>query len=194
MLMVTTDEVWFRYHDYSGQPKAVRVASVRFWPDIQETIFPLSRCRKASAALCAAAAGVMTGMRMAAGWVNTAAPAAGNTYRYLRKRTDIWLSTSKEDAAKYGREVYRAFRSKGNHRWDTCVFVNESGASAVFRHSFRKKIIEDGKEIRRNVIDDEIVVAAPDAGSFTRAKFPQLADAKELKQSGFFARLLTVSY
>jgi phosphoribosylpyrophosphate synthetase len=69
-------------------------------------------------------------------------------------------------------------------------FVNESGAySAVFRHSFRKKVIEDGKEIRRNVIDDEIVVAAPDAGSFTRAKFPQLADAKELKQSGFFARL-----
>lgn len=69
----------------------------------------------------------------------------------------------------YGREVYRAFRSKGNHRWDTCVFVNESGAySAVFRHSFRKKVIEDGKEIRRNVIDDEIVVAAPDAGSFTR--------------------------
>ncbi|EGL4300878.1 antirestriction protein ArdR [Salmonella enterica] len=96
----------------------------------------------------------------------------------------------KEDAAKYGREVYRAFRSKGNHRWDTCVFVNESGAySAVFRHSFRKKVIEDGKEIRRNVIDDEIVVAAPDAGSFTRAKFPQLADAKELKQSGFFAHL-----
>ncbi len=35
----------------------------------------------------------------------------------------------------------------GNHRWDTCVFVNESGAySAVFRHSFRKKVIEDGKD------------------------------------------------
>jgi hypothetical protein len=178
MLMVTTDEVWFRYLDYSGQTKAVRVASVRFWPDIQETIFP-SPVPEGKRALCAAAAGLMTGMRMAAGWVNTAAPAAGNTYRYLRKRTDIWLSTSKEDAAKYGREVYRAFRSKGNHRWDTCVFVNESGAySAVFRHSFRKKVIEDGKEIRRNVIDDEIVVAAPDAGSFTRAKFPQLADAK----------------
>ncbi len=125
--MVTTDEVWFRYLDYSGQTKAVRVASVRFWPDIQETIFPLSRCRKASAALCAAAAGVMTGMRMAAGWVNTAAPAAGNTYRYLRKRTDIWLSTSERGCGRYGREVYRAFRSKGNHRWDTCVFVNESG-------------------------------------------------------------------
>jgi hypothetical protein len=40
MLMVATDEVWFRYLDYSGQTKAVRVASVRFWPDIQETIFP----------------------------------------------------------------------------------------------------------------------------------------------------------
>lgn len=52
-----------------------------------------------------------------------------------------------------------------------------------------KKVIEDGKEIRRNVIDDEIVVAAPDAGSFTRAKIPQLADAKVLKQSGFFTRL-----
>lgn len=87
----------------------------------------------------------------------------------------------KEDAAKY--EVYRAFRGKGNPRWDTCVFVNESGVySAVFRHSFRKKVIGDGKEIRRNVIDDEIVVAAPEAGSFTRAKFPQLADAKALKQ------------
>ena len=40
MLMVATDEVWFRYLDYSGQTKAVRVASVRFWPDIQETTFP----------------------------------------------------------------------------------------------------------------------------------------------------------
>lgn len=36
MLMVTTDEVWFRYLDYSGQTKAARVASVRFWPDIQD--------------------------------------------------------------------------------------------------------------------------------------------------------------
>ena len=78
----------------------------------------------------------------------------------------------KEDAAKYGREVYRAFRCKGNHRWDTCVFANESGGyAAVFRHSFRKKIIEDGKEFRRNVIDDETVVAAPDAyrGEVVRA-------------------------
>lgn len=139
--MVATDEVWFRYLDYSGQTKAVRVASVRFWPDIQETIFPLSRCRKASAALYAAAAGLMTGMRMAAGWVNTAAPAAGNTYRYLRKGLTYGFRLQKRDAAKYGREVYRAFRSKGNHRWDTCVFVNESGAySAVFRHSFRKRL------------------------------------------------------
>ncbi|EDQ6204397.1 MULTISPECIES: antirestriction protein ArdR [Citrobacter freundii complex] len=96
----------------------------------------------------------------------------------------------KEDAAKYGREVYRAFRCKGNHRWDTCVFANESGGyAAVFRHSFRKKIIEDGKEFRRNVIDDETVVAAPDVASFIRATFPQLADAKELKRSGFFTRL-----
>lgn len=96
----------------------------------------------------------------------------------------------KEDAAKYGREVYRAFRGKGNHRWDTCVFVSESGAySAVFRHSFRKKFIEDGKEIRRNVIDDEIVVTAPDAASFIKATFPQLADSKELKESPFFLNL-----
>lgn len=96
----------------------------------------------------------------------------------------------KEDVAKYGREIYRAFRSKGNHRWDTCVFVNESGSyAAVFRHSFRKKIIEDGKEIRRNFIDDEIVVTAPDVDSFIRATFPQLTDAKELKRSGFFTHL-----
>lgn len=96
----------------------------------------------------------------------------------------------KEDAAKYGREVYRAFRSKGNHRWDSCVFVNASGGyAAVFRHSFRKKIIEGGKEIRRNFIDDEIVVTAPDAASFIQAVFPQLADAKELKLSSFFTRL-----
>lgn len=40
MLMVTTDEVWFRYRTHSDKTKAVRVASVRFWPDIQETIFP----------------------------------------------------------------------------------------------------------------------------------------------------------
>ncbi|WP_407249271.1 hypothetical protein [Klebsiella pneumoniae] len=146
MLMVTTDEVWFRYLDYSGQTKAVRVASVRFWPDIQETIFPPLLVPEGKRRVVRCRCGVMTGMRMAAGWVNTAAPAAGNTYRYLRKRTDIWLSTSKKRMRRYGREVYRAFRSKGNHRWDTCVFVNESGAySAVFRHSFRKKVIEDGK-------------------------------------------------
>lgn len=52
----------------------------------------------------------------------------------------------KEDAAKYGREVYRAFRCKGNHRWDTCVFANESGGyAAVFRHSFRKKLLRTAK-------------------------------------------------
>lgn len=96
----------------------------------------------------------------------------------------------KEDATRYGCEVFRAFRGKGNHRWDTCVFVNECGAySAVFRHSFRKKVIEDGKEIRRNFIDDEIVVTAPDAAGFIQAKFPQLADVEELKSSEFFLLL-----
>lgn len=95
-----------------------------------------------------------------------------------------------EDKARYGNEIYRAFRSKGNHRWDTCVFVNESGSyAAVFRHSFRKKFIEDGKVIRRNVIDDETVVTAPDVSGFVRSRFPLLADAKELKQSEFFTRL-----
>ncbi|MCX8963113.1 antirestriction protein ArdR [Erwinia psidii] len=96
----------------------------------------------------------------------------------------------KEDSTRYGHEVYRAFRRKGNHRWDTCVFTDDCGGyAAVFRHSFRKKMIEDGKEVRINVIDDEIVVAAPDLASFIRAKFPALADAKELKNSAFFIQL-----
>nr|WP_241389495.1 hypothetical protein [Serratia marcescens] len=62
MLMVTTGEVWFRYTR------------------------TLSWYRKASAALCVAAAGVMTGMRMAAGWVNTAAPAAGEYIQVFEKK------------------------------------------------------------------------------------------------------------
>lgn len=40
MLMVTTDEVWFRYTRKWGQITFIRVASVRLWPDIQEITFP----------------------------------------------------------------------------------------------------------------------------------------------------------
>ena len=66
---------------------------------------------------------------------------------------------------------------------DSCAY------GAVFRHSFRKKMIEDGKEIRRNMIDDEIVVTGKDAASFKNASFPRLADAEKLKASEFFRHL-----
>lgn len=39
MVMVAKDDVWFRYTDFLGRTQVVLVASVRFWPDVQEVIF-----------------------------------------------------------------------------------------------------------------------------------------------------------
>ncbi|MCW7763380.1 antirestriction protein ArdR [Photorhabdus luminescens] len=92
-----------------------------------------------------------------------------------------------EDAARYGRQVYHHFRKKGNHRWDTCVFLDSCGRySAVFRHSYSKKV----DDVKKTFIEDEFVVSASDAASFYKADFPVLEDTHTLKQSDFF-RMLT---
>ncbi|PQQ35653.1 antirestriction protein ArdR [Photorhabdus luminescens] len=92
-----------------------------------------------------------------------------------------------EDAARYGREVYHHFSKKGNHRWDACVFLDNNGRySAVFRHSYSKKV----NGVKKTFIDDEIVVSGEDAASFTKAMFPKLDDVQALKGSSFFNSLL----
>ncbi|MCC8422674.1 antirestriction protein ArdR [Photorhabdus thracensis] len=92
---------------------------------------------------------------------------------------------SRHQTQRHGRQVYHHFRKKGNHRWDTCVFLDEDGRySAVFRHSYSKKV----NGVRKTFIEDERVVSARDATSFSQADFPALDDTQT--QSDFFLALM----
>jgi len=81
--------------------------------------------------------------------------------------------------------VYHHKFKRGNHRYDTYVFLKDGFYAAVYRQSYSKKV----EGVKKSFINDEKIVGPFEKVDFINAEFPEHVETDKLKKSDFFKGL-----